>query len=356
MNLSKRRDYINYVRGKKASLKNFSNRKVSEIMKNTTKKIIAVLSATTIALSASIAMAESANDEVMLISARVPQLYVNDTLLENATVHTVDGNQFIPLRAICETLGFTVNWIEESRTIEIVDLPLYVTCSPDRDGYTFARTAPMLLGSAPLLIDDTTYVPLNFVDEIIKHELKSEDGNIYISTPVEKVEVSGEIVDLIYDENDVLVQIVTGDKEDPMQQLIYNLSEELSTKAAELGLEVGITFKGVALPLQTMSIPAQQPLVDIIEIATSESTVETVDVTGEIVELIYDENETLVQIVTGDKEDPLKQLIFNLSEELSARASELGLEVGKTISGKAVAIQTMSIPPQQPLVEITEVK
>ncbi|MBR3791975.1 MAG: copper amine oxidase N-terminal domain-containing protein, partial [Clostridia bacterium] len=331
------------------------NRKVSEIMKNTTKRIIAVLSAATIALSASIAMADAEHD-VMLISAKVPQLYVNDTLLENATIHTADDKQFIPLRAICEALGFTVNWINESRTIEIVDLPLYVTCSPDRDGYTFARTAPMLLGSAPLLIDDTTYVPLNFVDEIIKHELRNENGNIYISTPVEKVEVSGEIVELIYDENDVLVQIVTGDKEDPMNQLIFNLSEELSAKAAELGLEVGITFKGLALPLQTMSIPAQQPLVEITELVTSEPTVETVDVTAEIVELVYDENETLVQIVTGDKEDPMQQLIFNLSEELSANASELGLEVGKTISGKAVAMQTMSIPAQQPLVEITEVK
>ena len=141
-----------------------------------------------------------------------------------------------------------------------------------------------------------------------------------------------------------------------MNQLIFNLSEELSAKAAELGLEVGITFKGLALPLQTMSIPAQQPLVEITELVTSEPTVETVDVTAEIVELVYDENETLVQIVTGDKEDPMQQLIFNLSEELSANASELGLEVGKTISGKAVAMQTMSIPAQQPLVEITEVK
>ncbi len=325
-------------------------------MKNTTKKIIAVLSASTIALSASIAMADAEND-IMLISANNPsQIYVNDTLLENATIHTADDKQFLPLRAICEALGFTVNWINESRTIEIVDLPLYVTCSPDRDGYTFARTAPMLLGSAPLLIDDTTYVPLNFVDEIIKHDLKNENGNIYITTPVEKVEVSGEIVELIYNENDVLVQIVTGDKEDPMNQLIFNLSEELSAKAAELGLEVGKTFTGVALPLQTMSIPAQQPLVDIIEISTSETAVETVDVTAEIVELIYDENENLVQILTGDKEDPMKQLIFNLSEELTKNASELNLEVGKTITGKAVALQTMSIPAQQPLVEITEIK
>lgn len=322
-------------------------------MKNTTKKIIAVLSAATIALSASIAMAQDAKHDVMLISAKVPQLYVNDTLLENATVHTVDDKEFLPLRAICEALGFTVNWINESRTIEIVDLPLYVTCSPDRDGYTFARTAPMLLGSAPLLIDDTTYVPVNFVDEIIKHELKNENGNIYISTPVEKVEVSGEIVELIYDENDKLVQIVTGDAEDVMNQVIFNLSEELTESAKELNLEVGMTIKGIAVALQTMSIPPQQPLLTL-EIA--EIAPETIEVTAEIVELVYDENKTLVQIVTGDKEDPTKQLIFNLSEELSKNASELDLEVGKTISGKAMALQTMSIPAQQPLVEITEVK
>lgn len=325
-------------------------------MKNTTKKILAVSSAAAIALSASLAMAEE--NEIMLISEnQESQIYVNDVLL-NKTTKTVGDTQFLPLRAICEALGFTVEWIDESRTIEIVNLPMYITCSPDRDGYTFAKTAPMLLGSAPTLIDDVTYVPQNFVDEIIGYTLTVEDGNYYVASPVQEqeadtVEISAQIVELIYDENEKLVQIVTGDAEDVMNQVVFNLSEDLSESAKELNLEVGMTITGTALALQTASIPPQQPL---LTLEVKEIAPETVEVTAEIVELIYDENEKLVQIVTGDKENPMQQLIFNLSEELIENAAELNLEVGKTITGEAVALQTMSIPPQQPLLTITEVK
>ena len=345
-------------RAEKLCKQNFEQRKVSEIMKNTTKKLLAVLSATTLLTSASLAMAD--DYETMLISVNEESpIYVNETLLDKTT-KTVGDAQFLPLRAVCEALGFEVNWIEESRTIEIVDLPRYITCSPDRDGYTFAKTAPILLGSAPILIVDLTYVPANFVDEIIGYSLIVEDGVYHIPTEAsepeaETVEVTATIVDFIYDENDKLIQIVTGDAEDPNQQLIFNLSEELIEKISEYNLEAGMTITGQAVALMTNSIPPQQPLLTIDNVEATQAP-ETVVVTGEIVELIYDENDKLVQILTGDKEDPNQQLIFNLSEDLTNNASELGLEVGKTITGDAVALQTMSIPPQQPLLTITEVK
>ena len=69
----------------------------------------------------------------------------------------VEGNTYIPLRAICEKLGFEVNWVAESRTVELVKLPLFITFSVDEDGYTFAKTAPMKLGSAPVIVNDRTY-------------------------------------------------------------------------------------------------------------------------------------------------------------------------------------------------------
>ena len=327
-------------------------------MKNTTKKALAVLSATAIALTASLAMAEE--NEIMLISEKPDgQIYVNDQLLDK-TAQAVGETEFLPLRAICEALGFTVEWIDESRTIEIVNLPMYITCSPDRDGYTFAKTAPMLLGSAPVLIDDVTYVPQNFVDEIIGCTLVAEDGAYHIASleevqEAETVEISAVIADFIYDENDNIIQIVTGDIEDPLNQVVYNLSEELIASVKDLGLEVGMTINGTATAQQTMSIPPQQPLLTL-EVAAAEDAIETEEVTATIVGLLYDENEKLVQIVTGDKEDPMQQLIFNLSEELIEKASELGLEEGKTITGEAAMLQTMSIPPQQPLLTITEVK
>lgn len=325
-------------------------------MKNTTKKIYSVLSAAAIILSASTAIAEES--DIMLIShEHESPIYVDGTLLEKGA-KTVGEVEFLPLRAICEALGFTVDWNKDSRKIEISNLPMYITCSPDRDGYTFAKTAPMLLGSAPALIDDVTYVPQNFVDEIIGYSLSNDNGTYYITSAQEETdEITAVVADLIYDENGKLTQIVTGDKNDPMNQLIYNLSDEAAQSAADLKLAVGMSFKGTAAALQTMSIPPQQPLntIDSVFEATTDD-IKTVGVDAVVVELVYDEDEKLIQIVTGDKEDPKKQVAFNLSEELAQKAIELGLEAGKTIVGEADSAQTKSLPPQQALVSISEVK
>ena len=322
-------------------------------MKNTSKKILASLLTSTFLIGAT-AYANAKND-IMLISENQPKIYIDDNLVENATIQNIGGKNFFPLRAICEALGLTVEWINETRTIEIVNLPIYITCSPDRDGYTFARTAPILLGTAPVLLDDTTYVPSNFIDEILGHTYSYDNLDAYINTnssqQAETVEVSATIVDLIY-EDKKLIQIVTGDKEDPMNQLIFNVSDEIAQNEKSLGLEIGKSFTGVAAGMQTMSIPAQQPL---LEITAVNEQIETVEVSATIVDLIY-KDEKLFQIVTGDKEDPMNQLIFNVSDEIAQNEKSLGLEIGKSFKGIAASIQTMSIPAQQPLFEITEVK
>ena len=199
-------------------------------MKNSTKKIIAVTSASAILVSlASIVQANESGN-----------IYINNTALENVKIQKSNDTVMLPLRSICENLGFEVNWIDESRTIELVKMPIYITCSPDRDGYTFAKTAPQLLGSAPQLIDDVTYVPMNFVNEILQGEIYEENGNYYISygDVQDKATISGAVCDMIYEE-DKLVQIVIGDKDDVMTQTILNLTEEIANKVKELGIDVG---------------------------------------------------------------------------------------------------------------------
>ena len=126
-----------------------------------------------------------------------------------------------------------------------------------------------------------------------------EDGVYHIPTEAseqeaETVEVTATIVDFIYDENDKLIQIVTGDAEDPNQQLIFNLSEELIEKISEYNLEAGMTITGQAVALMTNSIPPQQPLLTIDNVEATQAP-ETVVVTGEIVELIYDENDKFLK-------------------------------------------------------------
>ena len=50
--------------------------------------------------------------------------------LENAKLIMQDDKVMIPLRAVCEALDFEVKWDGEAEKIELVNLPLYITCTP----------------------------------------------------------------------------------------------------------------------------------------------------------------------------------------------------------------------------------
>lgn len=108
---------------------------------------------------------------------------VNGEYVEEAQVY-VDGDNTImlPLRAVTEEMGFTVSWNPETRLIELTRGPVYVTLTQDVDGYTFSRTAPMKLGKAPVTVNDLTYVPENFFDEILQGTIAIEtNGDINIT-------------------------------------------------------------------------------------------------------------------------------------------------------------------------------
>lgn len=316
-------------------------------MKNNIKRIIATTAAAaTVASIASMASAQGADD-----------IYINGALSQDHQIKVIENKKFIPLRAICEELGFDVEWQNESRTIIISSMPVYITCSPDRDGYTFAKTAPMMLGEAPRLINDLTYVPLNFIDEILLGSYEEKEDGVYIlyGETAQNNTVSGVICEMIY-EDDKLVQIAIGDKDDVYSQKILNLSKELAAKAIELGLEVGSQIVAEITDLQTMSIPPQVIPTSIALAENAEQATESVEVTATVYDLVYDEDDKLIQLVTGDKEDATKQVVYTLTEELAERAALLGISEGVTFVGTANPAQTRSLPPQQALLTIDEIQ
>lgn len=74
-----------------------------------------------------------------------------------------DGVVMVPLRAIAEALGYEVLWDAETAG---VSLGAAITLSIGRDYYTYQRVAPIELGTAPALVNGTTYVPLSFFTEV----------------------------------------------------------------------------------------------------------------------------------------------------------------------------------------------
>ena len=103
-----------------------------------------------------------------------------------------NGCVMVPLRAICEELGFTVSW-NPDRTIKLknqtmqTDLAVGVnsyivyTAIPDADG----MSAPFTLGSAPVLKNDRTYVPVQLFVPLVGNDpsvVTIQNGEVTIRT------------------------------------------------------------------------------------------------------------------------------------------------------------------------------
>lgn len=86
----------------------------------------------------------------------------------------------IPLREVAEGLGYKVTWNKESKSAEIQRGPQWSLITIGKDSYNFARMH-IELGTAPVLKDSKTYVPLSFAEEVLRATVEIlEDGTIKI--------------------------------------------------------------------------------------------------------------------------------------------------------------------------------
>lgn len=91
------------------------------------------------------------------------------------------GVTMIPLRFVAEELGYEVKWNAESRTVEIMKGPQWSLITIGKDSYNFARMH-IELGTAPIIINDRTFVPLNFAEQVLVSEVEMmEDGVVKIT-------------------------------------------------------------------------------------------------------------------------------------------------------------------------------
>ena len=138
-------------------------------------------------------------------------IVVNGTDIGRTVVINDEGIIYVPVRAVCEALGMEVLWDNDAEMVTLVDLPLYITFSPYVDGYTFAKTAPMLLGVNPYLTEGTTYVPASFVRTILHaNTMYAENGAMLIEYAVD---------------NTVVVDVVAKAEEDGNQKLTVDDTE-----------------------------------------------------------------------------------------------------------------------------------
>lgn len=95
----------------------------------------------------------------------VKTVSVNGTVITN--VYTKGTTLMVPLRAIAETLGYTVEWDGTTKSI-MLNSGMY-SLKIGENSYIKGKMMPMTLASEPeLKLDDLTYVPIEFFSEVLE--------------------------------------------------------------------------------------------------------------------------------------------------------------------------------------------
>lgn len=120
------------------------------------------------------------------ISAKAPtKILVNGTELKGAKV-IAEGDVFmLPLRAVCETLDFSVIWDAENSRVKIDNGEVNTTLEIGVDSYYKASstaiglTAPFSFGAAPKLVNGKTYVPAELLNLLFSNpDTVAVDGDV----------------------------------------------------------------------------------------------------------------------------------------------------------------------------------
>lgn len=103
----------------------------------------------------------------------VPQISVDGNAVDlsklnvSQYMYTENDNTLVPLRAVAEKMGYKVDWNEADNSVSVNNDEWDVVLEIGVDSYfgvtkikdAVGMTAPQTYGTAPKIIDDTTYVP-----------------------------------------------------------------------------------------------------------------------------------------------------------------------------------------------------
>ena len=302
------------------------------------KRIIALLCVAVLAVGMT-AFADEVKTDTQAIC-------VNGEKIESTYIKTEDSSIMVPVRIVCETLGFNVEWVAETKGVVVEKTPMYFTFNIDTDGYTLARTAPIKIGKAPVLIDSTTYVPVEFFADIMTLEVEIADDVLLINVPSEKV-ANKVVFNGIADDFLAVYDLRIGD-------VLVNISGDTIITEDAQTFEKGQILEIVYDDFMTMSLP---PITNAVEVKKIEG--ETAEIINATVSSVVVE-EGVNQIVVKDESG--METALNISDEtvlmnLEGENAEIeAFATDKKISAVVSMASTRSLPPQRAAfaVRITE--
>lgn len=104
------------------------------------------------------------------------------TLNERGTI--VNDRTYLPVRALCEALGYSVDWISDTKSV-IIGTPPATTYK--RDTINIFLNAALLENTEAIIIDGRTYLPVRAISEALGMEVlwDSENRQVYVKEKVE---------------------------------------------------------------------------------------------------------------------------------------------------------------------------
>jgi len=93
-----------------------------------------------------------------------PILVDGEQIEAPAAFQTEDGIVMVPVRAVADALGYEVKWDHETKSVMLgVAIHLWI----GNTEVHFGRMAPIVIPTAPQIVDGSTYVPLDFFKSVL---------------------------------------------------------------------------------------------------------------------------------------------------------------------------------------------
>lgn len=82
------------------------------------------------------------------------------------------GVLMVSLRDVAKQLDYELKWNQSTKSAELMKGAQWTSVTINKDSYFFAKMASKKLGAAPVLQDNKTYVPVQFVTDILQIEVQ----------------------------------------------------------------------------------------------------------------------------------------------------------------------------------------
>ncbi|GGA05988.1 hypothetical protein GCM10008018_59910 [Paenibacillus marchantiophytorum] len=340
-------------------------------MKSTMKKTLAVLSLTAMMTTSA---AYAATDEtaqpisIMPINAPISIMPINAPASSTITVQVNGGainehgylkatatEPMLPLRAVTESLGFTLTWNQATMSVDLNKGNVFTTVKTGEDRYAINKMLTTL-GTAPELVDNKLYVPASFVSKVLHGTVKTEGTSVSValSEDQKKVQATGVITSIRTNGNDASIQIQGVNTEG----LVLNVSKDTEfqmldgTKLSLSDLHIGLTVSAEHSMIATLSLPPQTPTSKV-TVLDKAKHVGTIGTAGVVEEVRTDDkgNKSILIKGTGLTETAPGEVVLQLTNDTAIvdkngdKVDQAKLVKGANVIGFYGPALTKSLPP-----------